>query len=397
MFNLKKILIIILFIAIVLGIGYAIYAVFFKSAETPTPPAGTPTEETTAPPAGGLPSAIEMTPGKKPEIPVANGGAIEIPAIESDPSLGATMSDQDEINYYNTLDGKFYKIDENGNITTLSEKVFYNVINVVWSPDATQAILEYPDGSNILYNFDTSKQTTLPQHWQEFDFSADGTKIAAKSMGMDADNRWLIIADPDGTNSQIIEHLGSNAGKVQIKWSPSGQIVAFAKNPENLGLMSQEILFLGLKGENFKSITAPGLNFEGAWSPDGSKILYSVASRASNYEPMLWIIDADLDNMGANRRSLGINSWAKKCIFADSNTLYCAIPTVLPRGAGLQPDLADNTNDSIWKINLTSGQRTVVATPSTSMSIFSLSLSRDKNSLYFVDRNTNTVRKMRLK
>jgi WD40 repeat protein len=397
MINLKKLIVIILFVLIVIGIGYALYYVFFKPKEAP-PVAEIPPSEKLPAEKVGLPPAIEITPPKPPtEAPLATGETIDIPAIETTPSLGAAVSPEDEVKYYNMSDGKFYKINSDGSIEILSDKVFYNVTNVTWSPNFDEAILEYPDGSNILYNFSTKKQATLPKHWQEFDFAPDGKKIAAKSIGMDADNRWLIVANPDGTDAQIIEQLGTKANLVQVSWAPHGQIVAFAKNYENLHISSQEILFIGLKGENFKSITVPGMNFEGKWSPSGSQILYSVTSPASDYLPLLWITDASLENIGANRRSLGINTWAKKCVFADENTLFCAIPTNLPRGSGLQPAMAKNPNDSIWKIDLTTGLRTLIATPSTSMNIFSLNLSKDRNYLYFVDRITNTIRKIRLK
>lgn len=398
MINLKKILLIILFIVVIFGAGYAIYAVFFK-AEKPAEIAAPPTteEKPTVPPTGGLPSAVEIERPAAAEAPLATGGAADIPAIENAPVVGANVAQSGEVNFYNASDGKFYKVNEDGSIEILSDKVFYNVTGVIWSPDSSQAILEYPDGSNILYNFKTQKQATLPKHWQEFDFSPDGNKIVAKSIGMDVNNRWLIVSDPDGTNALAVEQLGNIANLTQVDWSPNGQIIAFAKDTDNMGVTSQNILFIGLKGENFKSITVPGVNFEGKWSPTGSKILYSATSQASNYLPLLWIVDADLSNMGANRHSLGVNTWAKKCAFANDDALYCAIPQDLRRGSGLSPDIAKTSSDSIWKINLTTGQKTITIVPSTSMNINSLNVSKDGNYLYFVDGLTNTIRKIRLR
>ncbi len=397
MLNLKKLLLIILFIAVITGFGFAIYYVFFKAEKPPEvaePIAGE--QPLTAPPTG-LPSAGAVTPGAIPEAPLATGVTMEIPPLAAETAANAEVGADDEVNFYNPDDGKFYKLNDDGSIETLSEKIFYNVSNVTWSPSYSEAILEYPDGSNILYNFGTQKQTTLPKQWEDFDFSPDGKKIAAKSIGMDENNRWLIVANPDGTDAQIIEQLGANANLIQINWAPHGQIVAFAKNSDSLSIDTQEILFIGLKGENFKSISVPGMKFEGKWSPSGAQLLYSVTSQASNYLPLLWITTAELDDIGANRRSLGINTWAEKCVFADETWLYCAIPSNLARGAGLQPSMAKNTADSIWKMNLTSGQRTMVTVPDVSMDIFSLNLSQDKNYLYFVDRVTNTIRKIRLK
>ena len=85
--------------------------------------------------------------------------------------------------YYNANDGKFYHLTSDGQIKEMSEQTFYNVNKVTWANNTDKAVLEYPDSSKIVYDFDKQKQTTLPKHWEEFSFSPDGGQIAAKAWG----------------------------------------------------------------------------------------------------------------------------------------------------------------------------------------------------------------------
>ena len=65
----------------------------------------------------------------------------------------ALASDGVNVIYYNRATGKFYKVFPDGRTVPVSEEVFYQVQNVSWSPDKNKAVLEYPDGANIVYDF----------------------------------------------------------------------------------------------------------------------------------------------------------------------------------------------------------------------------------------------------
>jgi hypothetical protein len=124
------------------------------------------------------------------------------------PSLNAA---QGGVRYYNIADGKFYHVGTDGSALTLSDQVFFNVSKVTWSANHNEAVLEYPDQTKTVYNFDTKKQTTLPKHWQDFSFSNDGSQLVAKSMSLSPENRVLIVANDDGTGEHAIQELGDYA------------------------------------------------------------------------------------------------------------------------------------------------------------------------------------------
>lgn len=405
-FDIKRILLIIAFVAVAGGASYAIYYFFFRPAPTEV----TPAEEEGILPGEALPEAAPGAPAGvlPPELtvpslpaatPVAIGGVTQVePITPVTTAQNATLTgDGSAMQFYNPETGQFSKVLADGTVINLSDEVFYNVDDVIWSNDGKNAILEYPDGSNILYDFQTEKQVTLPKHWEDFDFSPAGDQIAAKSIGIDPDNRWLVIADRDGGNAQAIEPLGNNADKVKVSWSPNNQIIATSRTGEPMGIDRQQILLVGKHGENLPGLVVEGWGFDYIWSESGDKMVYNVYNTQSGYNPAMWVVDASGNNIGANRKSLKINTWAEKCTFSDNTTLYCAVPDYLPEGAGLQPSLADAIPDTVYKIDTRTGQKTTIGKPADASTIKSMYVSADGKYLFYVDKATNRINKMRLK
>ncbi|MDD3285678.1 MAG: hypothetical protein PHG95_03545 [Patescibacteria group bacterium] len=324
----------------------------------------------------------------------ALGGVTKVTALTSDPVLDPTMTSNGELRYYNQNDGKFYKLDSNGDLLAISDKVFHQVSNVTWSTDGNKAILEYPDGSKITYDFQTQKQVTLPKHWEDFSFSPSGNQISAKSIGNDVENRYLITANADGSKAASLSAIGENADDVYPVWSPNNQ--AAAMYTRGVDFNRQEVFFVGLNGENFKSTIINGRGFEPEWSDEGDKLLYSVYSSDNNMNPSLWIVDAQGDSIGQNRTNLGLSTWASKCTFATNDEVYCAVPENLPQGAGLFPELADKTTDNLYKIDLTTGAKKLIAIPSTASNVSSIMVGSDQQTLYFTDKSTGKIYEIKL-
>lgn len=402
----KKVFLVIGFLATVVLIGFAIYSVFFRTPVTEVTPEETATSTGTGLPVAeeGTGQIVTETGGVEVVLPeleekpseVAKGGLTKVTELSDAKVENATLSqDGSDLEYYNKETGQFYTIDKNGNATLLSDKVFYNVEKVTWSPKETKAILEYPDGSNILYNFDTEKQVTLPQHWKDFDFSPDGEKIVMKSMGTSESNRWLAVSNDDGSKVTPIEDLGSKDATVYPSWSPNRQSIAMYTEGSNFD--SQEVYFVGLNNENFESTTIEGRGFDPLWSPKGDKLLYSVYSSDNDYKPNLWIVNAQGDKIGTNRTNLNIETWASKCTFADNYSVYCAIPNSLPEGSGLFKDLAKSTQDNLVKIDLASGQKKLVAVPDGVYNMTNLIVSENGYYLYFTDNSSGKLNQIRLK
>lgn len=414
-FDWKKILLLIGFILIIIIAGYLIYTTFF--APTP-PPIVVPEKPSVVTPSlplveGEIPSGIIVEPEKitpptqpspsaAPEIlptgvsKTAKGGLTQVVTLVSTSANGITLdSDGNNFLYYNNNDGKFYRITPDGKSTTLTDKTFYNVSNITWSPVKDKTVLEYPDGSNIVYNFKTNKQVTLPKHWTDFNFSPTGDQIAAKSIGDDINNRWLIITNEDGSEAKAIQELGNEADKVIVDWSPNRQMVGMYAN--EAGLDRQKLYFIGPNQENYKLLVLPGYGFVENWAPSGEQLLFSVYNNASDLKPELWISNIGGEITGSNRRALNVYTWADKCTFTDENTIYCAVPKSLQRGAALVAEFKEQTEDTIYKINTATGIKTLIADPyGESYSIKDIMISNDQQYLFFTDYATNNLHKIQL-
>jgi Tol biopolymer transport system component len=300
--------------------------------------------------------------------------------------------------YYDSELKKFFKVSLNGDKTELSNKAFYEVSNIAWAPDSMRAILSYPDGSKVYYDFRTDQATTLPKEMKEVSFSNNGDKIAYEFVGSGSD-RWLAVSKPDGSEQQIIEPIGDKANSVDVNWSPDAQVVATYR--ESVGVNQEEVYFLGQNGENFKSMVVDGSGFTSKWSPDGKQLLYSVYTSASGYRPTLWLASGQRESVGANAVNVQLATWPSKCAFG-SGAIYCAVPTMLPEGAGLAPEVANLTPDTFYRIDLATGQSSLLAVPA------SLSgenqycadvvyVSLDESQLYFHNTISGKLETIRLK
>jgi hypothetical protein len=256
-------------------IGYGLYYMFTKTA-----PGRIITGRVTTTTGGKLPVAGERQPsatttqgvlgpsgqvlptaGYIPQTTPSYYKPTPVTKLTSDYAIFPSLNGNGTLRYHNASDGKFYEVLPDGTIKEMTDQVFYNVQKITWAKTKDEAVLEYPDGAKIIYNFETKKQVTIPNHWEEFSFSPDSNELAAKSVGLSPENRWLITFNDDGTGTKLIEPMGENADKVQVDWSPSRQVVAFSQTGEALGVDRKEILFVGLNGENFKSTVVEGNDF----------------------------------------------------------------------------------------------------------------------------------------
>lgn len=406
----KKIFLIAGFVLTVFILGYLLYVLFFRTslppaAEEQTPAAttgagGLPVSQTGAgqisePESGqeGLPAEPEQT-GRASQT--AQGGLTQTTELNQAPALGAALAaDGNDLFYYNKQDGKFYRLTKDGQASLLAQAVFHEVEKITWSPDRSKAILEYPDQAKIIYNFQTNKQISLPKHWKDFDFSPDGLRIVMKSMAESEDNRWLAVVNDQGTEAKRVAALGDQDETVYPSWSPNNQTVAM--HTEGLSFDRQRVFFIGLNEENFKALTIEGRNFSPKWSPEGDRLLYSVYSSANDLKPELWIAQAQGENIGAGRARLNLETWADKCVFASNAQVYCAVPERLEEGAGLLPELAKDTADNLYKIDLQSGAKKLVAIPDGRFTMSDLIVSANGAYLYFTDTHSGRINKIKLK
>jgi len=255
-------------------------------------------------------------------------------------------------------------------------------------------VMEFPDGSNIIYNFDTGSQTTLPTHWQDFHFSDKGALLAGKNMATDPNSRSLVVTANDGSQATSIAALGENESKVTINWSPTNEIVAFSETGRAQSAFGrQEIYLIDKTGNAIGTIIVEGNSFSALWSPSGSHILYSVSDPTAGDRPALWFVKASGNEIGTGRLNLGIETWVEKCTFKDDTFVICAVPKVVTNSSGIDHSYI-TSGDDIYQVNVTTGRSVLLATPALETQMFNLRVSDDQSILYFTDQldRLNSIR-----
>lgn len=408
----KKFFLIAAIVIAVIVLGYIIYAIWR--------PAPAPLINTNQPGAGGFPATgpggvnvgetgqANLPPTGQGEQPVTGGGAA-IPLVAaggntltkvlSDNSTSFPAATSAAVRYYDSATCQFYELSPTGSKKSLSSDQYCNVQKATWSPGTSSAVLEFPDGSNVVYDFKSKKQYSLPREMENFSWSPDGNKIAGKYMGNDIGDRWVVAVNSDGSALRGVEPMGDNADKVDVEWSPNNQVVALSRTGEPSGAFTQQVLLVGFNQENFKGLYIDGRGFEPKWTPDGKRLLYSVFSDKTGFRPSLWLVDGTPDRAGLNKQNLNLGTWADKCNLIGTYA-YCAVPTDLPEGAGLVRELANGVPDSVWRIDLTTGATNLLATPVSDdgkgLSVTSLTASADGNWVYFTD-SEGKLRSLKLK
>jgi sugar lactone lactonase YvrE len=114
-------------------------------------------------------------------------------------------------------------------------------------------------------------------------------------------------------------------------------------------------------------------------------------------KPSLWLVNASGEEIGSNRQSLHVDTWAEKCNFNNSSVIYCAVPKKLEEGAGLFPELAKNTIDKLYRIDVNTGAKKIIAIPENDYNISNIIISDDGKYLYFTDEKTSRIHKINLK
>lgn len=392
-------------VAVIVLVWLVILAFQPKPVETPI------NEETglpgTLPPAGNLninTNQPDITTGQ-PVFPeasvVADGGRTASPVISAGPAIQPAPATGSGVKYYDKSTCQFYETQPNGDRVAVSEARYCNVDKVTWSPKADKTVLEFPDGANVIYDFATNKQYTLPKEMTEFSFAPSGDQVAGKYLSTTnpADN-WIVSVSTNGSQLTPIEPMGENADKVNVAWSANNQVVALSRTGEAAGLFSQQVLLIGFNGENFRSLQIEGRGFIPEWTPDGQKLLYSVYSDQTNYQPTLYLTNANTDNVGTGKVTLGLNTWADKCTFSGSFA-YCAVPQGLPQGAGFSRSIATGLPDDIWQIDLATGGKALIAQPineqGNGIPTSGITVSADGRFLYFTDAATGQLRSVQLK
>lgn len=408
----KRILLIAGFILLIIGVIIAIWFLFFAplfrkpsltngNANTNTNGSGKlPNINTNRKANTNQPFARGENQLPQPSV-IANGDLTLVTSVTNDPAMSPTQApDGKNLQYYNESDGKFYRIDPStGKATALSDQRFPSATSVVWAPDNNKVALAFPDNSKVVYDFQAKKQYTLPAQAEQVSFAPNSQQIAYAYLG-GTDSNVLVTSDFTGAQAKVVQEIGDKAAQVQVAWSPSNEVVGMYHHTVDSGV--QEVVMIGQNEENLKNLTVEGQGFVGKWTPDGNKLLYTVNSAATDWNPELFLVYAKGDAIGAGKMDLNISTFIDKCAFDHAGThAYCAVPDALPSGSGLYPSFASSVKYTFSSIDLATGSSRTIAQPVdanyTRYTVGSVFVSDDGSALYFTSVPDNALHKIRLK
>ncbi|MDA0207887.1 MAG: hypothetical protein O3B64_00565 [bacterium] len=382
-----------LFVAFLMGLG--LYFLFFRSGPQLNPSPDLPAEGATNT-SPNLPSSNSGTPvtgidtdeeiEQAPDASqVADGGDVLTVQLTSSDIIAPTTVVSGSVRYYDPADGRFYEIDRNGNVTLIASRAFQGAESISLNNGGDSAAIEFPDGSNVLYNLNTNEQTSLPDHWEDFGFSGEGDELASKAIGLDPNNRTLVATSTDGSRTRTIAPLGTNSDKVTINWSPNNTIVGFSQTGSaQTGFGREQIFLIDENGNEEGALVVEGGSFSARWAPSGNYILYSVAETNNDYRASLWYTRGSGD-VGSERRRINLETWVEKCTFASESVVYCAVPRNGQAYSGFDPEDVFSPDD-VYEINVKTGATRMIGSPVLDLRLFNLSVSADGRDLYFTDQ-----------
>ncbi len=196
-----------------------------------------------------------------------------------------------------------------------------------------------------------------------------------------------VIALPDNTSKKQI--FTNPLKEWLVNWSGTNTIFLTTKPS---GGVAGYLFSLNVNAGTFTKIFGNVAGLTVLPSPDLTSILYS-ANNGSNFSLNVYT--------PANGLSSGVSlkTLPEKCIWSEKMTavVYCAVPLAVPSGS--YPDVwyqgAVSFTDNIWKINVRTGDRTLVAQPNqltrVSMDATNLTLDPNENYLMFTNKKDLTL------
>ena len=344
-------------VIVLVGVGVAVYFIFFASSSgvmvapsgsTSFPVAGQGAstgageEPASSTPQGpvGTPIAVSARLVKISSGPVVPGEAV-VNKIATASSSAETV-----VNFIERQSGNVYAyLVRAGTLTRTSNKTIPGIQSAVWTPSASVAIVRYLSGEN----FSIINTYALPSDGTNgFFLSQNLSDVAVSST-----NVLALVSGVNGSSSSLLRIDGTRPSEVfttplsslRIAFAGKNQYLAFTK-PSSALLGSA---FLVDSTGRFSKIAGPLNGLVAKASPSGKWVLTSHTNSGA--------MQMNLINVATGESlPLPVATIADKCVCtADDSAIYCGIPVSPSQNFNYPDDWyqgAISFSDRIWKIDV---------------------------------------------
>ncbi len=317
--------------------------------------------------------------------------------ISQDPVIGAALSaDEKHLRYFKRAGGNLFENEFTGaNETRVSNITIPAILDVQWTPSKAYAIISfYADGnkkriSSHYTGTSTVSSSFLPSNIEEITASLVDDMIAYTVLT--EGETVLFTARPDNTNIRKI--LTLPAPDFELSWPVANTVAIKQKS----SAYAPSILYtLNPSSKLLTRVLDEKMGLDTLWSSSaGSEFLYMETEREGT-RAVLHVTSLK-ENTATD---LPVITLPEKCAWAPAskNTLFCAVPESLPKGANLPDEWWQGVisfNDGLWQINTATGERQQIL-PTRQLDAINLFLSKDESFLFFTNKKDGSLWSLRL-
>lgn len=259
----------------------------------------------------------------------------------------ALDKDNDTAKYYERETGKSFSV----NLKTLKTDVLSDVrlpgfLRSYWFPYSNKVVSEFQDPAGISYrsfDYQTKTTTIIGSDITALTISPDGRQVAYMKPTEDASA--LFIGDSDGSNPRRL--MTTRAQEVRLDWPIKDALSMASRRPDRAGT---DLSAVDLDGA-LTVMMSNRENLEYAWSPDGTRLLYSYFTAEQGVS--LWYREA---GSGLDA-PLGLATSASKCAWHDNTmVITCGVPAKSSLGRDVPADRSA-TVDDIVTLDMSTGEQ----------------------------------------
>jgi hypothetical protein len=332
----------------------------------------------------------------------SNRPAETLRQIFSEPTSGSivyTKNKDTVARFVERSNGNVYEVKRNSSETIrLTNTTIPKIQEAIWDKGGNDILFRYLNESRgdqietfagkIKLSTSTSNEffgeilgTFLPAKLLQVTTNPSSGKIAYIQNKINNDGTYIYISNTNGSNKVQLADIPLS--EVSISW-PKENTIALITKPSSR--YAGFLYFINTQEGVLRKVIGDVWGLNALVNSQANKVVYSKTSRN---EPVINFYDMTT----GEDTSLQIKTLADKCVWGkkDTEVIFCAVPNTIP--AGDYPDswYQGKTffNDNIWKINLETGQSTMIrdiASDGLSIDAMSLAISDKDDFLVFTNK-----------